>query len=73
MDQQRKLTPDERVYQENKDEPRVNVVYSSESGDEGVSDVDVDEASAESFPASDTPASSSSAAVPKPDAGGKDS
>jgi hypothetical protein len=72
MDRERKPTPDEQVYEDNKDEPRVNVVYSSETGNEGVSDVDVDEASAESFPASDTPASSSSAAVPRPDAGGKD-
>jgi hypothetical protein len=56
---------DEQVYQENKDELEVRTVYSTEAGDTPTDaqvpddaiprKEDVDEISAESFPASDAP------------------
>ena len=52
-------SPDEQVYQENKDETGLKVVYETEHDralDHTEGRVDQDEVSAESFPASDSPA-----------------
>jgi hypothetical protein len=52
-------SPDEQVYQENKDESGLKVVYATEhdhAADQTEGRVDQDEISAESFPASDAPA-----------------
>jgi hypothetical protein len=52
-------TPDEQVYQENKDDTGLKVVYQTEhdrTPDHTEGRVDQDEISAESFPASDSPA-----------------
>jgi len=63
-------SPDEQVYQSNKREPAVREVYSNENDEPAVEPsqepdrrADQDEAVAESFPASDPPATTSS--VPK--------
>lgn len=62
---------DEQVYQDNKSEPAVREVYSNENdrpaveaGQDTAERADQDETLAETFPASDPPATSSS--VPKP-------
>ena len=65
-------SPDEQVYQENKDDAGLKVVYQTEhdqAADHAEGRVDQDEISAESFPASDSPATT--ATVPgnaEPDA-----
>ena len=65
-------SPDEQVYQENKDDSVLKVVYQTEHDqppDHAAGRVDQDEISAESFPASDSPATT--ATVPgnaEPDA-----
>jgi hypothetical protein len=73
-----KLSPDEQLYQSNKQEPEVNKVYETE--EEKTADrirssrpehteaaADVEEMSEESFPTSDPP--TSTASIPEPKAG----
>lgn len=64
-DAQPDQSPDEQVYQENKREVEVKTVYATEydtAPDDAAGRVNQDEVSAESFPASDSPATT--AAVP---------
>ncbi len=52
-------SPDEQVYQQNKDDSGLKVVYRTDhdqTADHAAGRVDQDEISAESFPASDSPA-----------------
>ncbi len=58
-DAQREQSPDEQVYQENKHEVEVKTVYATEydtTPDDANARVNQDEVSAESYPASDSPA-----------------
>jgi hypothetical protein len=67
-------SPDEQVYQENKDELEVEQVYTTPQGETPVTEQlpddvptkdEVDEISAESFPASDSPPNTPPAAPSK--------